>query len=64
MDNNEWNYEWKKVCEQGIVYTLTTQDDGQYMTWHTPYSPEMAEQVRKQYSETGNLKEIINERFL
>jgi hypothetical protein len=34
------------------------------MTWHTPYSPEMAEQIRKQYSEVGNLKEIINERFL
>ena len=60
MDNNEW----KKVCEKGIVYTLTTQDDGQYMTWHTPYPPEMAEQIRKQYSETGNLKEIINDRFI
>tara|TARA_R100001143_G_C3258504_1_gene86685 strand:- start:364 stop:546 length:183 start_codon:yes stop_codon:yes gene_type:complete len=60
MDNNEW----KKVCKKGIVYTLTTQDDGQYMIWHTPYSPEMAEQIRKQYSETGNLKEIINERFI
>ena len=62
----EWmdNDQWKKVCKKGIVYTLTTQDDGQYMIWHTPYSPEMAEQVRKQYSETGNLKEIINERFI
>ena len=62
----EWmdNDQWKKACKKGIVYTLTTQDDGQYMIWHTPYSPEMAEQVRKQYSETGNLKEIINERFI
>ena len=63
---DEWmeNDDWKKACKKGIVYTLTSHEDGEYMLWKVPYSPEMAEQVRKQYSETGNLKEIINERFL
>jgi hypothetical protein len=56
--------DWKKACKKGIVYTLTSHEDGEYMLWKVPYSPEMAEQVRKQYSEVGNLKEIINERFL
>ena len=62
----EWisNDDWKKACKKGIAYTLTSHKDGEYMLWKVPYSPEMAEQVRKQYSETGNLKEIINERFI
>ena len=62
----EWieNDDWKKTCKKGIAYTLTSHKDGEYMLWKVPYSPEMAEQVRKQYSETGNLKEIINERFI
>ena len=62
----EWieNDDWKKACKKGIAYTLTSHKDGEYMLWKVPYSLEMAEQVRKQYSETGNLKEIINERFI
>jgi hypothetical protein len=62
----EWisNDDWKKACKKGIAYTLTSHKDGEYMLWKVPYSPTMAEQVRKQYSETGNLKEIINERFI
>ena len=62
----EWieNDDWKKICRKGIAYTLTTHKDREYMLWKTPYTPSMAEQVRKQYSETGNLKEIINERFI
>jgi len=63
---DEWieNDEWKKACRKGIVYTLTSHKDGEYMIWKVPYSPTMAERVREQYSETGNLKEIINERFI
>ena len=61
----EWieNDDWKKACKKGIAYTLTGHKDGEYMLWKVPYSPEMAEQVRKKYS-GGSLKEIINERFL
>ena len=62
----EWisNDEWKKACKKGVVYTLTSHEEGEYMLWEVPYSPTMAERVREQYSETGNLKEIINERFI
>jgi hypothetical protein len=63
---DEWisNDDWKKACKKGVVYTLTSHKDGEYMLWKVPYSPEMAKRVREQYSETGNLKEIINERFI
>lgn len=63
---SEWilNDDWKKACKKGVVYTLTSHKDGEYMLWKVPYSPEMAKRVREQYSETGNLKEIINERFI
>ena len=68
LDNllSEWleNDDWKKICRKGIAYTLTSHKEGEYMLWKTPYTSAMAEQVRKQYSETGNLKEIINERFI
>ena len=63
---SEWieNDDWKKACRKGIVYTLTSHKDGEYMLWKVPYSPDVAESVRIQYSKTGNLKEIINERFI
>ena len=63
---DEWieNDAWKKACRKGIVYTLTGHKDGEYMIWKVPYSPDMAKRVREQYSETGNLKEIITERFI